>query len=170
MKSLINFCIYQIVWFLCIFLENTGAFLALPFIGLHFLLSDEKRKDMHLAVIFLAAGLCIDGVLHAAGFISFNVPAYPIPFWLAVIWVALATLPHHSLKWLKGKRFLSAFLGGIAGPLAYYAGVRAGAADFGWSLTPSLATLSVIWAFFWSVVMHYAGRTNTTGMGLPHQQ
>ncbi len=58
----------------------------------------------------LAVGIVVDGTLYYIGYISYNIAALPIPFWLAVIWLALATLPHHSLKWLKNRYLLSRLL------------------------------------------------------------
>lgn len=88
----------------------------------------------------LLMGVVVDGILNAYGYMSYNVNAKPIPIWLAVIWLALATLPHHSLSWLKGRYLISALLGLFAGPLAYWGGVRLGAAHFNQSITSSLAT------------------------------
>jgi len=106
--------------------------------------------------ILFVVGLGIDGILHILGFFSFNVAAKPIPFWLLVIWLALAILPHHSLAWLKSRVLLSAILGAIGGPLAYWAGVRLGVAHFNWSLPASLGILAVIWALLWPAVMFFA--------------
>jgi hypothetical protein len=108
--------------------------------------------------ILLVAGLVIDGGLQLSGFFRFTAAALPIPLWLVVIWLALATLPHHSLAWMKGRPLLSAALGAIGGPLAYWAGVRLDAAAFSWPLLPSLLLLAVIWAALWPAVMFFAGK------------
>ncbi len=146
MNIFINIGIYQVVWFLCVLLENLGAILALPLLILHLYLSPYKGDDLKLMSKMLFIGCVVDGLLHSNGFISYNVSALPIPLWLAVIWLALATLPHHSLNWLKGRYFLSAFLGLFAGPLAYWAGVKFGAAHFDKSLISSLVVFALIWA------------------------
>lgn len=158
MNIWINIGIYQAIWFLCIFLENVGALLSLPLILLHLYLSPYKLQDAKQVAIFLLAGVIIDGTLHALGFITYNVSAYPIPPWLVVIWLALATLPHHSLNWLKGRYKLSTLFGALGGPLAYWAGVRVGAATFNWSLLISLITLAIIWGTLWPSVMCIAGK------------
>jgi hypothetical protein len=158
MNIFINFIIYQLVWFLCVFEENWGALAALFLLAGHLLLSPIRREDLKMMGVLLIIGVVVDGALHTTGYISYNVAAFPIPFWLAVIWLALATLPHHSLKWLKNRPLLSAFFGLIGGPLAYWAGVKVGAASFNWPLLSSLALLGVIWAFLWPMVMYLAGR------------
>jgi hypothetical protein len=156
MNILLNVAIYQLVWFLCVLGETRGAWLGLLLLGLHLFLSPIRRQDLKMMGILLVVGLGIDGVLHTLGFFSFNVAARPIPFWLLVIWLALAILPHHSLAWLKSRPFLSAFFGALGGPLAYWAGVRLGVAHFNWSLPSSLGTLAIVWALLWPAVMYLA--------------
>lgn len=156
MKIVINFAIYQVIWFLSILGESKGALLALPLLGVHLIFFAERKSDLKMMLVLLSAGLVIDGSLYHAGFFEFNESAIPIPFWLAVIWLALATLPHHSLSWLKERPFLSAIFGALGGPLAYWAGVRLGAASFNWPLVSSLMLLGLIWAVLWPVVMYFA--------------
>lgn len=156
MNIIVNVVTYQAVWFLCVLGETRGALVGLLLLGLHLFFSPIRMLDLKMMGILLVVGLGIDGILHALGFFSFNVAARPIPFWLLVIWLALAILPHHSLAWLKSRFLLSAFFGALGGPLAYWAGVRLGAAYFNWSLLASLGTLAIIWAFLWPAVMFFA--------------
>jgi len=158
MNALVNILIYQVIWFLCVIGETRGAILAIPLLGLHLFFTQNRKNDLQLMAAFFVAGLVIDGSLYGVGFFSFEAPARPIPFWLAVIWLALATLPHNSLGWLKGRPFLSALFGATGGPLAYWAGVRLGAASFNWPLVPSLLLLAAIWALLWPGAMHLAGK------------
>jgi hypothetical protein len=151
-----NLAIYQIVWFLGILGDMGGTLIALPLLCLHLVLSPSRKADLKMMAILLFAGLMIDGVLYHTGFFGFDLEARPIPFWLAVIWLALATLPHHSLAWLKTRPILSALFGAIGGPLAYWAGVRLGAASFTWPLAPSLLVLAIIWGLLWPGIMTFA--------------
>lgn len=64
----------------------------------------------------------------------------------------------HSLAWMKKQILLSTLFGALGGPLAYWAGVRLGAATFHWPLLSSLALLAVAWAFLWTGVMAVAAR------------
>ncbi len=108
--------------------------------------------------ILLLLGSVTDGLLHIFGYMNYNVSALPIPLWLAVIWLALATLPHHSLNWLKGRYLLSAFAGVFAGPLAYWAGVKFGAAHFNEPLISSLGLFALIWAGLLPLSMYMANK------------
>jgi Protein of unknown function (DUF2878) len=158
MHPLVNIVINQIIWFLCVLGGNGGVPFALPLLVANVLLSHHRQADLQMMGMLLAAGVCIDGALQATGFFSFRHGGVPIPLWLAVIWLALAALPHHSLKWMKGRPLLSVLFGALGGPLAYWAGVRLGAAAFHWPLLPSLALLAAIWAVLWVGVMYWAGK------------
>lgn len=101
----------------------------------------------------LVVGMCVDGVLKFVGFFSFSSDAFPIPLWLTVIWLSLATLPNHSLHWLKNKPLLSGTLAAAGGPLAYWAGVRFGVATFHLPLAWSLLILAVVWGLLFPFIM-----------------
>ena len=167
MHPLVNVGINQVIWVLCVYGGNDGVIFALPLLVANVLLSHKRQADLRLMAILLAIGAAIDGTLQASGFFSFRHGGVPIPLWLAVIWLALAALPHHSLKWMQGRPGLCALFGALGGPLAYWAGVRMGAASFHLPLLHSLGLLAVIWACLWVGVMHLAaGQTRS----IDHQQ
>jgi len=158
MYILLNVILYQAVWFLCVFKENQGAVFGLVLLAAHLYFSPYRAKDMRMMAVLLAVGTLIDGALYLAGFMTYNVQAMPIPFWLAVVWLALATLPHHSLRWLKGRLLLASLFGALGGPLAYWAGVKAGAASFTLPLITSLTLLALIWGVLWPFTMYIADK------------
>ncbi len=156
MKILRNVIIYQLIWLLCVLGGNSGAYVGMLLLLIHLLFSPLRGADLLMMGFLLFVGLLVDGTLHQIGFISFTVTGFPIPLWLITIWLGLAITPHHSLAWLKNRPILSMLLGALGGPVAYWGGVRLGAADFTWSVLPSLCILSIIWAFLWPVVMYYS--------------
>jgi len=158
MSLVINVLIYQIIWFLCVFKGDFGAFLSLGLLIGHLLWSPLRKADLQMMCVLLIMGLIIDGLISYAGVVSYRVDGVPIPFWLAVIWLALAILPHHSLRWLKGRPLLSSLFAAVGGPLAYWAGVKAGSATFNATLFSSLALLAIVWALFWPLAMSIANR------------
>lgn len=147
----LNLLAYQLAWFLAVL--GASPYWVLAILALHLLFSPRRQADARLMVGFLLIGLIVDGGLGAAGLLQFHQQHYVIPLWLMSLWVALAMLPNHSLAWLKYRPGLSALLGAIAGPLAYGAGVRLGAADFGWPLYQSLAMLALLWALLTPALM-----------------
>ncbi len=158
MRILANVLIYQLIWFACVLGGTPGALASLPLLALHLVLSRVRRADLQLMALLLAAGLLIDGALQFFGFFSFRTGGQPIPLWLAVVWLGLAILPHHSLSWLKGRPLLAFAFGASGGPLAYWAGVRLEAASFSWPLATSILVLALIWGLFWPLAMAAASR------------
>ena len=158
MNPFINIGINQAIWFICVLGGNTGALFALPLLLLNILLSPHKQADGQMIGLLLLLGILIDGSLQAIGFFSFTSSGIPLPLWLAVIWAALAALPHHSLAWMKKRILLTMLFGALGGPLAYWAGVRLGAATFHWPLPSSLMLLGVVWGLLWPGVMAVAAR------------
>lgn len=156
MKVLINALSYQLIWLLCVLGGNRGAVGALIILLIHIAASDKRTEDLKMMAFLLFIGLLVDGSLHQAGFFAFAVTGFPIPFWLMAIWLGLAITPHHSLAWLKNRLLLSMLFGALGGPLAYWAGVRLGAASFGWPMPYSLAFLAVVWGLLWPAVMHFS--------------
>ncbi len=158
MNPFVNIGLNQTIWFLCVLGGNFGALFALPLLVANIVFSKQKRADLQLIGFLLLIGMLIDGSLQAIGFFSFTSPGFPIPLWLAVIWAALAALPHHSLAWMKRRRLVCMLFGALGGPLAYWAGVRLGAATFHLPLLTSLALLAFVWAFLWTGLMALAER------------
>lgn len=158
MKAAVNFILYQLIWATCVLKENDMLYLVFFFLVTHLIISGNRIADLKMMVLLLLIGVITDGSLKMAGFFSFNVAAYPIPLWLASLWMGLAILPHNSLAWMKDKPVLSAIFGGVGGPLAYLAGVQMGAAVFNLPTHISLIILSLLWAAIWPAVMYLAGR------------
>ena len=86
-----------------------------------------------LLLASLLLGLLVDGIHIRTGVLAFPIgsfhPALP-PAWILVLWLQFAMTLHYSLGWLNGRYFLGALLGSVSGALAYWAGVRFGAAAF----------------------------------------
>lgn len=156
MKIIANAVAYQLSWFLAVLGGNAGASFGVGILLLHLVFSSKRMADLRMMFLLLFTGLVVDGTMHQIGFISFTQTGFPIPFWLMVIWLALAITPHHCLAWLKNRLLLSSIFGALGGPAAYWAGVRLGAATFNWNLGLSLVALAVLWAILWPSVMYFA--------------
>ena len=158
MNILVNILMYQGVWFLGVLYGDRGGLMALSLLALHLVLSPRPFADIKMITLFVVAGLLIDSSLQMLGVLTFFAPSRPIPFWLIVIWAGLDTLPLHALRWMQGRHLINVFFGALGGPLAYWAGVRLGAASFPQSALFSLTVLAVVWAVFWPLAMHAASR------------
>jgi hypothetical protein len=158
MHWLANLVIYQATWFICVLGGDQLAWAPLILLGIHLFFTPCRKADLIMIVSLVMFGIVLDGTLVTLGFFTFPGATFIIPYWLIVIWMALATLPNHSLRWLKDRLALAAILGALGGPLAYWAGVRLGAATFNWPLSYSIVLLAVVWGLFFPAVMLFSTR------------
>ncbi|ROQ27448.1 DUF2878 domain-containing protein [Gallaecimonas pentaromativorans] len=156
MHWLLNLLLYQGAWLVAVLAKSAWPVLAI--LALHLWLSNQRRADSRLMLLYMFIGALVDGSLSLLGLFDFGPGVYLVPLWLVALWAALAMLPNHSLAWLKGRLWLNVLLGALAGPLAYWGGVRLGAAQFGWPLMPAIATLALVWAGLWPGLMALAKR------------
>lgn len=152
--KLLNFAIYQAGWFCCVLGASwgypvAGALAALSLAGLHLFLASSRKNEMILMLVACLLGVVIDSTQQALGLFSFTRhPMWPLwlPLWVFVIWAQFATLFHYALHWLSGRYLLAATLGLLGGPLAYWAGIRMGAAAFGNNPTLTMVVLASVWS------------------------
>ena len=152
--KLLNVTIYQVGWFCCVFgaawgFPIAGALSAFSLAGLHLLLAASRRNEALLMIVACLLGVVVDSIQQGLGLFTFTRdPAWPfwLPLWVFVIWAQFATLFHYGLHWLSGRYLLAAILGLVGGPLAYWAGIRAGAASFGDNPLLTVMTLAMVWA------------------------
>ncbi|MBT8361137.1 MAG: DUF2878 domain-containing protein, partial [Deltaproteobacteria bacterium] len=97
MNWFINLIIYQITWFICVLGGNDLSWIPLIFLGIHLYLSPYRKADSMLIIALFCVGIVIDGTLKVLGLFNFTSDSFPIPYWLMVVWLVLATLPNHSL-------------------------------------------------------------------------
>ena len=153
-SMLINFILFQLGWFACVLggawgYPIRGALLALMLVGVHLLLTGVWCRELRLVIAACVLGVTVDSLQQAAGIFAFTQsPGWPLwlPPWVFVIWAQFATLFHYALRWLAGRYLLAAVFGGVGGPLAYWAGIRLGAATFGPEPVLSVACLAMTWA------------------------
>ena len=160
--KIINFILFQLVWFVCILgaaINQTHAAVAasLIIILFHLYLTKDKKTELKIILIASIIGFIFDGfllknemVLYANHGWSYSIT----PLWIIVLWMGFAITLNSSLSWLKKKIKLSALFGAIGGPLAYLAGEKLEAVTLmapvtliviaiGWSLiTPLLIYIS----------------------------
>jgi len=112
------------------------------------LVASPKRQALFIAVV-AGLGWAVDSALFRAGVFSFpgcDSDRWLCPLWMAALWANFATTLHLALDWLRGRYVLSAVLGAVAGPLAYYTGHRMGAMRLGESTAANLAVFAAEWA------------------------
>ncbi len=156
MKRLINALGFQTGWWACIVgvghgLEWPAMGLCAVLVWLHLHHSPHRRQELMIAAAALAMGLVIDSLLQYFSIIHFYGWALwkLSPFWLWMLWVLFAMTLNASLEFLQPLPWwVSAILGGVAGPLTYLAGASFGAA----AMQPTLIHVSVL-ALAWAMAL-----------------
>ncbi|QKK02141.1 MAG: DUF2878 domain-containing protein [Pseudomonadota bacterium] len=95
-----------------------------------------KRRhdgDLKMVLICLLLGFLIDSIWVRSGLLAYAMP-WPsdsfAPFWILLLWVALALVINHSMRLFRHRLRLIAVLGGIGSPMSYWAGARFGAVEW----------------------------------------
>ena len=156
MKNIvINIVLFQVGWFACVLTAAinqplVGAIISLFIIVTHILISKQYEQEIRIIVIAMVIGLIWDSLIVSAGWITYTsgmLSEFMAPYWIVLMWALFATTLNFSLSWMKAKLLLAAVFGAVAGPLAYYAGVKLGAVQFTNEVN-ALVALSIGWAVF----------------------
>jgi hypothetical protein len=153
MTLIANIALFQAGWIACVL----GAAHGLPWIGAsaaalivawHTLRAAHPARELALVGVAAALGALLETVLLQSGFVHFP-HGGPfegfVPYWMVALWALFATTLNVSLRWLRAHPALGAWLGGIGGPLAYYAGARLGAIELA-AAGPAFGAIAIGWA------------------------
>ena len=167
MALLVNFIGFQVGWFACVLgaandKELLGMIIALGVIIYHVINQGDSRKELKLVLVAVAIGLFWETWVLNLDILRY--PSHPetlfwAPIWLIMMWALFATTINLSMGWLKGRWFLSVFMGAVFGPLAFIGGERLGAVVF-LDSTLSIITLSVGWGLLMPLLLWIAERIN----------
>jgi hypothetical protein len=170
--KVINFGLFQCGWFICVLGAASNYAWPATVMGcilvlIHLTLVRHRLRESVLLLLSLLLGLALDAYHIRTGVLSFPFgslhPDLPPP-WILALWLQFAMTLHYSLAWLEGRYLLGAVLGGISGALAYWAGVRMGAASFSDDLLRCLLQIGVCWSIAMVLLLKIA---HLTGTGKP---
>jgi len=88
----------------------------------HLRLCPDVNAEVKALLRVTLAGCVLDSTLGALGVFGFD--AWPLPLWLALLWLVLASGMRHSLAWAGRHWQIGALIGALGGPLAYVGGAR----------------------------------------------
>jgi hypothetical protein len=160
-----NFAIFQIGWFACVLgaahdLPWAGTIIATVIVATHIFCARRPLEECKLIAIALVIGAVWDSLLVTLGWLDFKsgfLVDGMAPHWILALWALFAITLNLSLAWLKVRLLAAAILGAVAGPLAYWGGVRLGAVSFVEPL-PAAVALSIGWALFTPLLARLARR------------
>jgi len=152
-EILVNITLYQAGWFAMVLGAArgwpwAGAGVGLVLLAVHLVLVRERKPELQTIVGVGILGTLIDSAQAFAGVFVFESGYWSywvVPFWLTVMWMQFATLFHFALRWLSGRYLLSAVLGAVGGPAAFWTGERLGGVIFPMGTRHSLLFLAAVW-------------------------
>ena len=153
MKSVLNFVIFQVGWFACVYgggnqLPWLGTFFVAVAVLFHLNMVLMPRQELHLLLAALFTGLVLELILINAGILIYPsgiLTRGPPPHWILALWILFAMTLNLSLRWLRNHLYLGMILGAVAGPVSYMAGNKLGGVMFP-DTTLALIILSLSWA------------------------
>lgn len=161
LSKVCNFIAFQLAWFACIL----GAGNGIPWLGViavlvsvlvHLALTQRRNLFSFLLASALLIGFLFDGSMMLIGVLSFPDHATlitPVPFWMLMMWVNLATTIPISLNWLKKRYALAAVFGFVGGPGAYYTGMKLEAVQLASEVVRSLLLIGLEWSIAMPLLM-----------------
>lgn len=165
MTLVANVALFQAGWFACVLGAShgvpwIGAIAAALIVAWHALRAARPARELALVGVAAALGALFETVLLQSGSVRFAVGTLVdgvAPYWMVALWAIFATTLNVSLRRLRAHPVLGALLGGIGGPLAYYAGARLGAVEFA-AAGAALAAIAIGWAVLTPVLLAAARR------------
>lgn len=159
MRNIANYILFQAGWLACVWPAMDGDMFTGPLaiaglVILHLGLISKpsnRRSELRLLIKVGLLGTLADTLLTGLGLVQYPTSAEAWPYmlappWISALWVLFATLPAHSLSWLKGRPALGFLFGAIGGPLSFFAGQRLGAIDTGANPQLTYAALALEYA------------------------
>jgi len=165
MTLVVNVALFQAGWFACVLGAAhgrpwIGAVAAAVIVGWHMLRAAHPARELALVGVAAAIGALFETALLRGGLVYFpggGLVEGLAPYWMVAMWAMFATTLNVSMRWLRARPALGAVLGGIGGPLSYYAGVRLGALEFV-TAGAAVAAIGIGWTVLTPVLLAAARR------------
>lgn len=152
---LLNAMLFNIGWAACVLMRDHLALtVALCIVLFHLGAVTRLRREWVFIVVMLVIGLITDQIMVRAGLLQPTASDVSWVLWMGALWPMLASTLNHSLAMLQDRPLLSAMVGAVAGPFAYWTAIRLGAAQPGVEMLTLIISLSVLWclllpALYW---------------------
>ncbi|MBE0457936.1 MAG: DUF2878 domain-containing protein [Pseudoalteromonas prydzensis] len=123
LHSVINFALFQGVWFMALLLEDSANLAIAAVIVLMLLLSKQRKQDSLLLLLGLSIALGFEYLMVQLNFLGFKSNPYPI--WFVLLWSALLLTVNTLMQFLtRLPWYLSVVVCAMFAPASYWAGAR----------------------------------------------
>lgn len=113
-------------------------------LALHLWHCPRRGEEVRALMRVAAAGCLLDSLLGALG--VFRFAQWPLPLWLALLWLVFASGLRHCLAWAAHPGWRAAMLGLVAGPSTYLAGAGLAGVDLPLGSCGTALLLAPVWA------------------------
>jgi hypothetical protein len=160
LSFLIDFALFQAVWFACVLATRSPYPQVLPLAGSILVIGrviwkGRFQEALPLACTCIIIGTLGDALLIKLGFLSFS--SYPnllgAPLWMVALWMNFGLMLHPLFAWFM-KNLVRTLLGfSIGGALAYYSGEKLEVLSLenGWQ---SILSIGFEWAVA-GLILHF---------------
>jgi hypothetical protein len=170
MPLLINFIGFKLGWLACVVgaangWALAGTLIALAIVLAHVATAPVPSREAMLVALAGAIGAFWDSALAASGLLIYSSGLLFVgaaPYWIVAMWLLFGTLLNRALRWMHGRLVLAAVFGAVGGPLAFYAGHRLGAVEFG-DFRLAMIALAVGWGLIMPLLVLLARRFDGIG-------
>lgn len=152
-QMVLNLVLFKAGWVACVMLAagdmpGLATLAVAAVVVVHLLIVPVPVKEALLLAAAALLGLGWESLVLATGLLQYPESSQSgvwAPHWIVAMWVLFATTINHGLAWVKRSWLVSATMGLIGGPLAFFAGAGLGAVTF--TNTPlALAVIGTGWA------------------------
>ncbi len=146
---------FQVVWLAAAFGAASGASTpaiaaAVVYLAAVLAVGHDLARTVQLALASAILGFAVETGLVAAQILSYEA-AWPsselAPAWIVALWLGFgATIPAIAALFGRDRWLRLVVVGGLAGPVAYWAGQRLGALHVAEPASTSYLVIAVVWA------------------------
>ena len=167
-----NFVVFQAAWFAAVLgaahqMALWGTMAVVVAFAWHLTVSARPAQEAKLFGLVCVIGFVVETGNALLGFVAYP-SGQPVanlaPYWMVALWGLLAIALNVTMRWLKGRYWLAAVLGAVAGPASFVSGVKLGGAQF-IAMTPALLTMACSWAVLMPAVVWLSMRFD--GVAVP---
>ncbi|AKJ96764.1 DUF2878 domain-containing protein [Pseudomonas sp. MS646] len=146
----------QVGWWICVLgAQHPWLLLLVPVgLALHLWLCPDFNGEVKALLRTALVGCALDSLLGALNVFRFD--SWPLPLWLALLWLVLASGLRHSLAWTGRPVWRAAVLGAVGGPLAYLGGARVAQVELPLGVMETGILLSAVWALAFPLLVRLA--------------
>ena len=139
--------------------EWIGPLVVFLWILIHLYFIGNKWESELLVILGAGVmGFLVDTLLGLSGamrFYRYSLSGVTSPPFMVALWLSFATSLAFSLRWLQRRYFLGGVLGLVAGPLAYYAGMKLGAVQFNDNIIMAMVFIGIAWFASMPALLRY---------------